>query len=324
MAEASTSIYPAFAGGTAGLGPIRFGYSFFTSDHDNTDDSFRFQVPASGNVAAYTYSRRLLATGDMLYAGASASFSLGPNLALGLGQFYYRRTRQASLIESSVYTTGASFDSNIRQSTLNEGTVTTAGIMVRGAGFSWGLSARLPKRLADSTLVESSQTTYAGSAQDRAESSSKPHAFDEITPPEYTMGLAWQPSNWLLIATDYIHIPAEKSPHEDSDGVNTTQSRNWALGCELSGGPLALRGGIFTNNSLVNEPSPSKVDQPAWINFRGFSAGLGWRRKSSEAALGIVKQIGSGTDQSVSGSSALFSIEAESTTYLLTNRFTLP
>ncbi|MCX6124304.1 MAG: hypothetical protein NTV34_06085, partial [Proteobacteria bacterium] len=85
VAEASTSIYPAFAGGTTGLGPIRFGYSFFTSDHDNTDESFRFQVPASGNVAAYTYSRRLLATGDMLFAGASASFAIGPNLSLGLG-----------------------------------------------------------------------------------------------------------------------------------------------------------------------------------------------------------------------------------------------
>lgn len=323
VADSSTSIYPAFAGGTTGLGALRIGYSFFTSDHENIDESFRYTVAPIGNDTGYTYSRRLLASGDFLHAGASVSLKLGNYISLGVGQFYYRRTRQAALIESSVYTTGAAFDSNVRQSTLNEGTVTTLGTMIRFPLATIGFSAKIPKRLADNTVIESSQVIYTGSTQDRTEATSKTRLYDEVVPPEYTLGVAWIPYNWFTLTADYTHIPRELSPQRHLDGVDTVKTENWGIGTEWVLGPLAMRGGIFSNNSLVAEPSALKLGQPASINYIGLTGGLAWRSKTSESSLGIIKQTGSGKDQSVSGSSTLYRVEAESTTYLLSSRYTI-
>jgi len=324
VAQSSTSLYPAFAGGTAGLSAWRFSYAFFTSDHDSVDESFRYAIPASGGVSSYTYFRRQLVFGNKLHVGASTALKIGSNVSVGIGQFYYRRTRQSSLIESSVYETGATFDSTIRQSTLNEGVLTTAGFAIRGQKAAAGVSARIPKRLADNTLVESSQTTFSGSSQQKLETSTKPHAYDEITPVEYSVGLAWTPASSFTLSGDCMMIDKETAVHEDLDGVSTVRTFNYAAGMEIKFGSLLLRSGYFTNNSTIKELDETKLGQPPRVNYSGASLNVGWEGKSSGTTFGVSKQIGVGREQSVNGSSSLYDIEAESTTYLVTSRYAMP
>lgn len=323
VAESSTSLYPAFAGGTSTLGPFHVGYSYFTVDRENSDESFIYDVAESEASAAFKYTRKQLIVGEKILAGASIALPMGKYLSMGVSEFYYRRTMQASLVESTVYTTGATFDANLRQSTLNEGSLTVIGLLLKGPTLALGLSTKIPKALADNTTIETSQTTYVGSAQDRATSISKPHSYDEITPDEYSIGLSWQPTSWFLIAADILHNPGEKSLHRGDGGVDTKATTNYSGGAELFMGSIGVRGGGFTNHSLVSEPDPNLSNQPGSINFIGWTSGLSYKTKSTETMIGVIRQTGQGKDQTVSGSKKVYEIEAESTSYLLTSRYSL-
>ena len=323
VAESSSSLYPAFAGGTTGLGPFHVGYSYFTADRENSDESFIYDVPASGSTSAFTYNRRQLIVGEKVFAGASAALPLGKNLSFGVSEFYYRRTMQTSLVESTVYKSGATFDSNLRQSTLNEGSVTVLGFLMKGAGFSMGLATKIPKALADNTTIETAQTTYVGSAPDRTTTITKPHDYDEVTPHEYSIGLAWQPSPSFSLALDASHLPGEKSLHRGEGGIDTKATTNYSIGGELFLGNVGLRGGAFTNNSLVSDPDPNLMSQPGSENYVGWSSGISYRTKSFESMIGVIRQTGVGKDQTVSGNSKVYEIDAESTSYLLTSRYSL-
>lgn len=323
VAESSASLYPAFAGGTSKLGPFHVGYSYFTTDRENSDESFVYDVSATETTSAFTYHRKQLVVGEKVFAGASIALPIGNNLSLGVSEFYYRRTMQMSQIESTVYNSGATFDASLRQSTLNEGSMTVIGLLLKGAGFSMGLATKIPKALADNTTIETAETIYVGSAPDRSTDITKPHNFDEVTPHEYSIGLAWQPSPAFAIAVDAIHLPGEKSLHHGDGGVDTKATNNFSIGGELFLGHLGIRGGGFTNNSLVSNPDPGLSGQPGSINYIGWSSGLAYRSKSFESMIGIVRQIGSGKDQTVSGLKTVYDIEAESTSYLLTSRYSL-
>lgn len=323
VAESSSSLYPAFAGGTTNLGPFHVGYSYFTADRENSDESFIYDVPATGTSSAFTYNRRQLIVGEKVFAGASIALPLGKNISFGLSEFYYRRTVQTSLVESTVYSSGATFDANLRQSTLNEGSVTVIGLLMKGAGMSLGLATKIPKALADNTTIETAQTTYIGSAPDRTTTITKPHNYDEVTPNEYSVGLAWQPSSSFSIAIDVLHSPGEKSLHRGDGGIDTKATTNYSLGGELFLGSIGLRGGAFTNNSLVSTPEPTPQAQPGSENFIGWSSGVSYRSKSFESMIGVIRQTGIGKDQTVNGNPKVYEIDAESTSYLLTSRYSL-
>lgn len=323
VAESSSSLYPAFAGGTTSLGPFHVGYSYFTADRENSDESFIYDVPESGSTSAFTYNRRQLIVGEKVFAGASAALPLGKNLSFGVSEFYYRRTMQTSLVESAVYKSGATFDANLRQSTLNEGSVTVIGLLMKGAGLSVGLTTKIPKALADNTTIETAQTTFVGATPDRLTTLTKPHEYDEVTPDEYCVGLAWQPSPNFSLALDASHLPGEKSLHRGEGGIDTKATTNYSIGGELFLGSIGLRGGAFTNNSLVSDPDSTRLSQPGSENYIGWTSGISYRTKSFESMIGLIRQTGIGKDQTVSGSSKVYEIDAESTSYLLTSRYSL-
>lgn len=323
VAESSTSLYPAFAGGTSTFGPFHVGYSYFTVDRENSDESFIYDVPESDDTSAFKYTRRQLIVGEKIVAGASIALPLGKYMSIGASEFYYRRAMQTSLVESTVYNTGATFDANLRQSTLNEGSITVIGLLLKGPTFSVGLTTKIPKALADNTTIETAQTTYIGSTPDRTSTITKPHSYDEVTPTEYTIGFAWQPSSWFLLAFDGSHNPGEKSLHRGDGGIDTKATTNYSAGAEVFLGPIGIRGGGFSNRSLVSEPDPNQSNQPGAINYVGWTSGLSYKSKSSETMIGVVRQTGKGKDQTVSGSNKVYDIDAESTSYLLTSRYSL-
>ncbi|MCX6116722.1 MAG: hypothetical protein NT027_04215 [Proteobacteria bacterium] len=323
VSESSSSIYPAFAGGTTGFGSFRLGYAYFTSDREHSNENFRYDIDATADQAAFTYARKVLMTGEMIHAGVGFGINLGPYLSIGASEFYYRRSRQVSLIESSVYSTGATFDSTIQQKTLNEGGVGIIGSTVRLKDFSIGLVAKFPKRLADNTSVETSQVTFTSGVPQRNVNTTKPHGFEEPDASEYNLGMAYQWSSWLMTSIDAQYIAGSLTEFKDQGGVSTAATNNYSAGMELSLSRIVIRGGYFTNNSMVRKPDSTQTNQPASVDYIGWSSGLSLRSKSFESSLGFVKQIGRGFDQSVGGSSSVYAIEGESMTLFLTSKYSL-
>jgi hypothetical protein len=321
VAETSSSLYPAFAGGITSFGPVRFGYSYFTLDRENSNESLSSAVPQSATSGAYTYKRKLLSVSEHLLAGGSFAFPMGTHFSLGLSEFYYRRSSQISLAETSLYASGASTDSFLRQTTLNEGAYTVVGGMIHGSYGNFGLVARMPKPLADNTLVETSQTLYTASSQSRSELSQKSHAYDESDTPEYVVGFSLRGGDWLLWSAEGSYCPVHKSDFKSDGGIDTRATTNWATGLELATTYFIMRGGAFSNNSLVAMPDETKSNQPSAIDFLGFSGSLTVRTKSAESSFGMVRQLGQGYEQAVTGQTGLYKVSAESVTYFLSTRY---
>ena len=110
IAENSSSIYPGFAGGYASLGGFTFGWSYFTLEQQNTDESQKLEIPASSTSSAFQYDRTELTSGNLIYAGLSGAFSMGV-VSLGVSEFYYRRQKQTALKERSLFDSGIFYDS---------------------------------------------------------------------------------------------------------------------------------------------------------------------------------------------------------------------
>ncbi len=323
VSESSSSIYPAFAGGTTGFGPFRVGYAYFTSDREHSSESFTYQVEESETHSDFSYTRRLLSTGELMHAGVGIGVALSPRFSIGVSEFYYRRSRQVSLVESSVYSTGATADSNVQQNTLNEGGVTVLGTAMRFSKVAFGLSVKLPKSLADNTTIDTNQVSYTAGVPERISTTTKTHAYDEPAANEYSFGMFVTPVPGIGFSYDIQHLEGKTSKYLEAGGVTTVATTNWSLGAEFEAGSVVVRTGYFTNNAMVSKPSEGVLDQPAAINFRGWTNGISVKTKSFESTVGIVRQIGTGFDHSVSGSSSVFEVEAESTTYFLTSKYSI-
>ena len=323
ISESSTSLYPGFAGGTTKIGPFVAGYSYFTTDKENTNETQTFLLSDAATSASITYKRNQLAVGDKLYAGTGLGVAFGANFSLGVSEFYYRRSRQSVLEESSVYPSGTTFDSSIHLSTLNEGTLTAIGMLFKTSTFNAGISVRIPKPLANATTVDSTQIIYTGTSPDRALATQKTHQFDELSPVASTFAVAWKPIQGLNLACEVVYFGATTSKYKSSGGFDTKATADESCGASAEPGFLIARIGAFSNSALVHIPSSSDTDQPPYIKETGYSAGLSIRSKALEAGLGIVVLQGQGYEQPFSGRSEVLKSRSESQSYLLTSRYTL-
>jgi hypothetical protein len=316
----SSSLYPGFAGGHSFLGPFAFGWSYFTREQQHTDESTTIDV--TNATQPFSYTRTELTTGNLIHAGASIALPIGKSLSIGLSEFYYRRQRQTALAERSAFDSGTFYDSFLRQSTLNEGTTTVAGMLMKINTFSLGLSAKIPRALSDQTQLETSSVIFTGSSPDTTSVKSKTHREDELIERSWTLGLAWQPTPWLALSADIIHYFPTKTPWPTSGGYDTRAVNDWSAGGELSLGSFVIAGGAFTNSSLVEKPKPSLTStDPAQINYQGYSAATGLRSKQSETLFIFTKQYGKGQAQTVQGTLELQNIGVESESFSLSSRY---
>jgi hypothetical protein len=322
IAENSSSIYPGFAGGHAKFGGIALGWSYFTVEQQNTDESQKLEIPASQTSGAYQYDRAELTSGNMIYAGLSTAIPLGKYISLGVSEFYYRRQKQTALKERSLFESGIFYDSFVRQSTRNEGTLTTAGIMLKTSAVSLGLSAKIPKALSDKTDLETSSIIYAETTPELSSETRQTHREDELIVRTWSLGMAFKPSTWALFSADLIHYPATKTPWPNTGGFDTKDVTDWSVGIELSAGSLVVDGGVFTNSSLVMTPKPSLVSsEPARIDYQGFSCGLGLKSKQSETQIIMVRQLGAGKTQLIQGDLSLQDISIETQSFSISSRY---
>jgi hypothetical protein len=322
LAENSSSIYPGFAGSNASLGPFTFGWSYFTLDQQNTDESQSLNIASSESTNAFTYDRAELTSGNLIHAGASVAFKLGQNFSLGVSEYYYRRQKQTALKERSTFASGVFYDSFVRQSTLNEGTVTIVGLMARTGTFSLGITARIPKALSDKTELEAGSIIYTGATPELSSSNLETRREDELIVRTWTAGLAWVPASFILVSLDAVHYPATNSPWLHQGGFNTKTVTDWSAGFEILTSSLIIAGGLFTNSSLVETPTPSLVaSEPARIDYQGFSSSIGLRSKQSETMLIMVRQKGVGKSQMVQGDLSLQSISIETQSFSIASRY---
>jgi hypothetical protein len=322
ISENSASIYPGFAGGHASLGRFTFGWSYFTLEQQNTDESQTLDIPASSSASAFEYHRSELTSGNLIYAGLSGAFSLGKNFSIGVSEFYYRRQKQTALKERSLFNDGVFYDSFVRQSTSNEGTLTNAGLMFKTDVFSLGLSARIPKALSDMTDFETSSIISTGSSPELSSTDGTTRREDELIVRTWSLGVAIRPRPWLLFSADVLHYPATKTPWASEGGFDTIAVTDWSSGIELTAGPILLSGGLFTNSSLVADPKPSLVaSPPAKVDYQGFSAGIGLKTRQSETQLIMVRQRGTGQTQLVQGNLNLQDISIETQSFSLSSRY---
>jgi hypothetical protein len=322
LSENSSTLYPGFAGGNANFGAISFGWSYFTLEQQNTDEAQNFDIPSSTTASAFNYSRTEVTTGNLIHAGASMALAIGNHVAIGVSEFYYRRQKHMALKERSYFKTNTFYDSFIRQSTLNEGTVSVGGLMVRDGNFSLGITAQIPKTLTDRTDFDTSTVTYSSGTPDLNSTTSISHREDEIIVNTYSAGVAWTPSHWFTASSDVLYYPSSKSKWSSDGGIQTKSTYNGSAGLQLSSESFLVNGGVFSNNSLVTTPTPSLVTpDPMQINFLGLSSGLGYRTKLSETLFIMVRQRGTGKAQLVQGDLSLQNIYIETQSYSISTRY---
>ena len=194
--------------------------------------------------------------------------------------------------------------------------------MLKTGGFSLGLAARVPKALSDKTDLEMESIIYTGSSPELSSTTSLTHREDELIVRTWALGVALRPTTWFLFAADFIHYPATRTPWSEAGGFDTKAVTDWSAGVEMTGGPIVLTGGVFTNSSLVETPKPSLVaSQPGQIDYQGFSLGLGLKSKQSETELIMVRQQGTGKTQLIQGDLSLQDISIETQSFSISSRY---
>ena len=318
----SSHVYPSFAGGIVGLGPIKFGYSYFTLDKHRINEFQKFQIPQNGSTTAYEYQRQFQSEEELLYAGAAMGVQLSKSWSVGVGGFYYQRTQNAILGESLVYQSGTSIDVSTRQSTHNEGFTINPGVLYKGTRTSIGLTVRMPKRQSDRTSQDVNQVLYSGSTVTRESTRQTLRGANELVVNEYSLGLASVLFDGMTVAIDGTYYPI--SSHGSFEGdLELKNSWNVSAGLELSGSRLGCRLGVFTNNSLIEQPSKERVNQTSSVDYIGTSGGLFMKGKTFESMLGVVTQVGRGTAQLINDDPSLHRIKESNLTLILASKYAL-
>jgi hypothetical protein len=332
LTENSASIYPGFTGANTNLGPLALAWSYFTLEQQNTDESQIILTEsssreitwpmASRSNSSFRYDRTELTAGSLIHTGVSLAVNLSKNVSLGISEFYYRRQKQTTLKERSSYESGVFYDSFSRLSTKNEGTLTVAGLLIRGTSFSLGISAKIPRALSDKTDFETSYVIYTGGSPDLNSEEVVTHREDELTVRTWSLGLAWTPLNHILVSADAVYYAPTKTLWGGSGGFDTRAVTDWSVGVELQSSGLIIAGGAFSNSSLAKRPEPSSnILAPGQINYLGFSSAIGFKSGRLENVFIMVRQRGLGQKQMVQGNQTLQSVTTEAQTFSLASSY---
>jgi len=318
--EESSSIYPSFIGSTVRWKSLTFGWSYVTLDARNVNQDHRFTDISEAPNAANTYTRTNQESSAWQNAGGSIALALSKNFSVGASVYWYRRTIESSTHQMSQLNGGGLQVLDFKYQTTNEGLSPVVGMILRGESMSAGLSLRAPQALSDHTTYSSDTVTWTpdeDTAPNVSSTEGKLPILDEPNPQSLQLGWAWFPSKHVLVSVDLVQHGAVDYVDATPDLHSTT---NWSLGTEVTFDPLLFRLGAFSNYSMYREPSSTKTDQPAWVDFTGFSGGIGFKQKERESMLGVVHQQGQGKAQIITGSASIQDVEASSTTWLLSSR----
>jgi long-chain fatty acid transport protein len=310
------SFYPSFFGVVQSLGEIKIAFTFLNInneilDQDNYYKNIDLPQP-NGAVPKVDFNINYNNTDNTMMAGLSTSMLITKSFTIGLTVYGLRR-RQEQISNQIIHVKEypdlpdtAADESVVMKNTYvhqsNYITDVAWGIAPRlgfqfmpsdyfSLGLSVGRGIILYHQRSTQSFDDSSLARITGDTLDRNK--------DEITknsdlPYNVRTGIAWFPSNKLVISGDIIADLGDKN--YSSDVENTI---NFALGLEYYlTNAIPVRTGFFTN--FANTP-PLEGKAPVGSDNRdmhadlfGISLSLSWQSRNSSITLGGFYQFGSG------------------------------
>lgn len=331
--ERSEVTYPSFVGATTRLGPMTLGYSYMTLDAHNIYQQDRYANISTEDGAVHTYSRTYQERSAYIFGGGSAALSLTDSLSVGLSLFYYQRNLENSTHELVQLNGGGLVAINSTMNSLNTGAAGVYGVLWRRPSYSIGASVRLGRSLSDRSVLLSDTVAFDPEAPATNDANQpvpgvvnvtrQAQELDELNPSTYTLGAAFHPGRWLLVAADVLLHEGTKSLHKDLGGADLQTTVNASFGVGQRLGPVELLVGYFTNNSMYRAPRAGVANQPIHIDYTGHTGGVGLDLGGFQGHVGVVRQRGQGQAQIRNDDLSVQAVDGEVTTYLISGNLAL-
>lgn len=328
FSERSSTIYPSYFGGALRGQNLAFGYAFLNLDARNNYQRDNIQEGAgTSEDLGLDYTRSYQETSSYNWLGGAFALKFSNSWSLGAGVFYYQRDIRYTALELVTTSQGHVLTDAVTLASLNTGVAHVVGIMGHLGDFSIGLTVRSAVALSNRTTIAVDQVQYAanedgeGGTATVARQEEKSEVYSDLNPRTWTLGLAYRPWSFLLVAVDALYHQGVSSPKDARYDLHNTV--NGSAGIELDFSVLALHGGYFSNRSMYARPSRDAEEQPTAIDYIGTAYGISFNIKGIVGQLGLVHQSGVGQGQVRSGSLAVQDARAETRTYIISGNASL-
>ena len=304
----SFQVLPNFFGVLQPLGGwmVGFSSSIVDSAQENQDQEF---LPF-GDIERFILNTSNV---DTVYnIGPTVAKKLSDELSIGLSlHFHYRR---AELISNQHIKHGAGDPKNRDTTWINfyskkseQGLRPKLGIQWSPvSNWSFGLVVDKTFLAAASETQQKAECVTDNSAVGclvQEDPEIKTYQDTRTYPWQVRTGVAWFPSNALLISADAIYNSASSTI-----GVfqGREQTLDGALGLEWYWSPQwALRGGLYTSFASTPEVIQGETAQETHIDIYGLTTSITRFNKGSAISVGLMGNYGSGSSQIVLGSTAV-------------------
>ena len=231
------------------------------------------------------------------YLGPSISAELTDDIAVGMSLYYFFRDKK---VQSNQYLSDSSDEisqwQTVDQFVSVHGVLPIIGVMWTPAD-EWSVGATFRMQSSFSSTIDQNVINYAGDGSDQATMSSSSSDYTVDYPMQFSVGVAYFPSPFLLISSDvdvYYFLDSTLD-----HVVNVSVGAEYFLTQRQ-----AIRAGFFTNNSNVPAPTSSSTNRRS-IDLMGLSCGYSMYSASNSLTVGLVFAAGNGEAQVYSNDSTI-------------------
>ena len=292
------SFYPSFFGVVQSIGSAKLAIVFINSNNEilDQDDAYKNITisQTGGDITANTYVNYNNTDNTFLF-GLSTGFFVNKKFTMGFSLFALNRRREQIFNQVNeivdpggcgTCTAGDLYVTNIYRTDDFWGLLSKVGVQFMPfKKLSFGLTIG-----AGGILSHKNETQ---TMQNGAISSSSGDVSGSAIPTEIRAGVAYFPSNKLLLTADVIgHFG---TTNYDTSALNTY---NFAIGTEYYIiDILPVRFGLFTNFANTAEIDKSKTRQDMHVDMYGASTSISVQSRNSSITLSGFYQYGEGESQ---------------------------
>lgn len=321
----SSSLLPNYFGVVQPLGKLKVGFSYAVPDSSMEDQSQTFSdLRFSSNVVDPTNTLRITSyvinfnnEKNVYEVGPSVAVELADNLSAGLTLYYYQ-DKQLQILTQIIKANNGGFETDYTNYHLTEQGIRPI------LGFMWSPANDVSIGLAVSKIMILDSNAYQQFFTDRqnitfandttcdgtpvTNQSSRAcfpaqinSSFKREHPTQVGLGVAWFPSQSLLISGDINYFSAIKSQEQNVAAVT-----NFAVGTEYYlTKNWAVRGGAYTNLANTPQVKSGYILQDEHIDIYGATASISHFTRNTSVTLGGGVNYGSGKAQIISGSDTI-------------------
>lgn len=250
------------------------------------------------------------------YVGPSIAWAPTKTLSLGMTVYYYHHDRK---LQSNQYISDVSdriqlWKTNDQIMTIN-GITPVLGVMWSPFDhWSIGASARKTIDIGSNKKQNAIQFEPSDSSTIGGQIQSSELNYWEPTPTQYTVGVAYFPSPFVIFSMD-----AEAYLMDDPNYKNVL---NLSVGCEwFFNQTQAIRLGVYTNNSAIPEPTNTSTSRRR-IDLVGYSLGYSIYQSNNSITFGVNYATGYGKAQ-VYEDSTIINVERMDMSLLVAASFSM-